>query len=266
MRALLVLGSFVLVGLAASASGFPFQCLANAGVPPSIRANGLTELAGDLTLNCTGGTPTPAGQAFPQFNFTVLLNTNVTGRITGQSEFSEALLFVDEPALCLEATADAVSEERRLSALAVTLEGARKRGAIAGLHCCAARPFRRMCRAKPDILSFDAHEGLELFFADGDARDFVKQGGAVAYGLIPTWPGLDGVNPAGIFSRWLKAAALAGDPQELARRAMITATCGLGLLEPGSIAPSFSAAHEVGKLIHTLADTPAVFGALLAGS
>lgn len=98
MRALLVLGSFVLVGLAASASGVPFQCLANAGVPPSIRANGLTELAGDLTLNCTGGTPTPAGQAFPQFNFTVLLNTNVTGRITGQSEFSEALLFVDEPA------------------------------------------------------------------------------------------------------------------------------------------------------------------------
>lgn len=176
------------------------------------------------------------------------------------------LLFVDEPALCLEATADAVSEERRLSALAVTLEGARKRGAIAGLHCCAARPFRRMCRAKPDILSFDAHEGLELFFADGDARDFVKQGGAVAYGLIPTWPGLDGVNPAGIFSRWLKAAALAGDPQELARRAMITATCGLGLLEPGSIAQSFGAAHEVGKLIHTLAGTRAVFGAFVAGS
>lgn len=170
------------------------------------------------------------------------------------------MLFIDEPALCLEAPANAVSEERRLSALAVTLEGARTRGAIAGLHCCAARPFGRMCRAKPDILSFDAHEGLELFFADEDARGFVKQGGAVAYGLIPTWSNLDGVNPAGIFSRWLKAATLAGDPQELARRAMITATCGLGLLEPSSIAPSFSAAHAVGELIQTLADTPAVFG------
>jgi hypothetical protein len=163
------------------------------------------------------------------------------------------LMFVDEPALCLEVPAMAVSEDRRLSALAATLDGARTRGAIAGLHCCASRPFARMCRANPDILSFDAHEGLELFFADGDARNFVKRGGAVAYGLIPTWKSLDGVDPAAIFSRWLKAVTLAGDPQELARRAMITATCGLGLLDPSSIAPSFSAAHAVGRLVHALA-------------
>src|SRR3984893_11707252 len=76
------------------------------------------------------------------------------------------LLFVDEPALCLEPSdaKAAVSEEQRLNALAVTLDDARARGAIAGLHCCAARPFERMCRVRPDILSFDAHEGLELFF------------------------------------------------------------------------------------------------------
>src|SRR5580658_4633084 len=86
------------------------------------------------------------------------------------------LLFVDEPALCLEAPANDVSDERRLNALAVTLNDARVRGAFAGLHCCAARPFRRMCRAMPDILSFDADEGLELFFADADARSFVHRG------------------------------------------------------------------------------------------
>jgi hypothetical protein len=65
---------------------------------------------------------------------------------------------VDEPALCLQ-TPSAVSEEKTLNALAVTLDDARACGALAGLHCCAARPFTRMCRAKPDILSFDAHEG-----------------------------------------------------------------------------------------------------------
>ena len=87
------------------------------------------------------------------------------------------LLFVDEPALCLEApVANAVSEEQRLNALAATLEDARIRGAYAGLHCCAARPFERMCRAKPDIISFDAHEGLDLFFADWHALDFVQSG------------------------------------------------------------------------------------------
>ena len=39
------------------------------------------------------------------------------------------VLFVDEPALCLEDSADSVSEEQRIDALAVTLENARTRGA-----------------------------------------------------------------------------------------------------------------------------------------
>lgn len=164
------------------------------------------------------------------------------------------LLFVDEPALCLEAPAtNAVSEEQRLNALAAALQAARVRGAFAGLHCCAARPFRRMCRAKPDILSFDAYEGLELFFADPDARNFLDQGGAVAYGMIPTSSNLGALDSVSIFIRWLKAAMDAGDPQKLARNAMITATCGLGLLDPPSVAESFRVAHRVGKMIRNLA-------------
>jgi hypothetical protein len=164
------------------------------------------------------------------------------------------LLFVDEPALCLEApVSNAVSEEERLNALAITLEDARLRGAYAGLHCCAARPFERMCRAKPDIISFDAHEGLDLFFANWHALDFVNQGGTVAYGIVPTRPGLNASDSASIFVRWLKAASLAGDPQKFAQRAMITSTCGLGLLDTSSVRESFSVAHSVSKLIRSLA-------------
>jgi hypothetical protein len=162
------------------------------------------------------------------------------------------LLFVDEPGLCLEGPVNAVSEEQRLNALAATLEDARIRGAYAGLHCCAARPFERMCRVKPDILSFDADEGLDLFFADWHALDFVQQGGTVAYGLVPTRAGLNAADSASIFIRWLKAASLAGDPQKFAQRAMITATCGLGLLEASSIKESFSVAHSISKLVRTL--------------
>jgi hypothetical protein len=165
------------------------------------------------------------------------------------------LMFVDEPALCLEGLPNVVSEEQRLNALAATLEHARILGAYAGLHCCAARPFERMCRAKPDILSFDAHEGLELFFTDWHALDFVQQGGTVAYGLVPTRSGLDAADSASIFIRWLKAASSAGDPQKFAQRAMITATCGLGLLEDSSIQESFQVAHSVSKLVKTLAGT-----------
>jgi len=167
------------------------------------------------------------------------------------------LLFVDEPALCLGApVASAVSEEQRLNALAATLEGARIRGAYAGLHCCAARPFERMCCVRPDIISFDAHEGLDLFFANWHALDFVNHGGTVAYGIVPTRPGLNSVDAARIFVRWLKAASLAGDPQKFAQRAMITSTCGLGLLDTSSVGESFSVARSLGKLIRSLAGSP----------
>jgi len=72
------------------------QCTANAGVPPIIRSEGLAELVGDVTLNCTGGTPTPAGATVPSANVQIFLNTNITSRLVA-SPFSEALLLVDEP-------------------------------------------------------------------------------------------------------------------------------------------------------------------------
>jgi hypothetical protein len=167
------------------------------------------------------------------------------------------LMFVDEPALCLDASfATTVSERQRLNALAAILEEARIGGAYAGLHCCAARPFERMCRARPDIISFDAHEGLDLFFADWHALDFMQQGGTVAYGIVPTRAGVNAADSATIFLRWLKAASSAGDPQKFAQRAMITATCGLGLLDPSAVAESFEVARSVSKLIRSLAGSP----------
>src|SRR5580698_8024601 len=75
-------------------------CSAQAGTSPLSRLEGNTELLGDIVLVCTGGTPTPAGQVVRPINITVDLNTNLTSKITssfGATNFSEALLLVDEP-------------------------------------------------------------------------------------------------------------------------------------------------------------------------
>jgi len=72
------------------------SCVANAAVPTNVRAEGLTELVGDLILNCTGGTPTPNGQPIPQVNVQIFLNTAITSRIL-TSPWAEALLTLDEP-------------------------------------------------------------------------------------------------------------------------------------------------------------------------
>jgi hypothetical protein len=70
----------------------PLACIANAGVPPLVRAEGLTELVGDIVLVCTGGNPATPFLA----NFQLFLNTNITSRLLG-SDLSEALLLIDEP-------------------------------------------------------------------------------------------------------------------------------------------------------------------------
>jgi hypothetical protein len=70
-------------------------------------------------------------------------------------------------------------------------------------------------------------------------------------------PHLDAIDPVALFTRWLTAASLAGDPQELAQGAMVTATCGLGLLEESSVSDSFHVAHSVGRLVRRLAGMPA---------
>jgi hypothetical protein len=93
----------LLLGLGSSANAQiglqtpAFNCTANAGNPTIVRAEGLTELVGDMLLNCVGGVPTLHGAAIPLSNVTIFLNTNVTSRIVGSGGLSEATLMIDEP-------------------------------------------------------------------------------------------------------------------------------------------------------------------------
>ena len=79
---------------AQGSAGAPLQCIANAGVPPVVRAEGYTELTGDIVITCTGGNPATPFNA----NFQLFLNTNITSRLIGNNQ-SEALLMIDEPGL-----------------------------------------------------------------------------------------------------------------------------------------------------------------------
>ena len=82
----------------ASAQTAPLACQTSQSNVPIVRAEGYTELVGDIVLVCTGGQPTTIGQPVPQVNFTVFLNTNITSRVLDTTRtFNEALLIMDEP-------------------------------------------------------------------------------------------------------------------------------------------------------------------------
>lgn len=92
----------LMLGLTAGAqTTSPLSCTGNAAVPPTVRAEGYTELVGDIVLDCTGGTatavPADGKPNVSQINFTIYLNTNVTSRTYGSLGLSEAILLIDEP-------------------------------------------------------------------------------------------------------------------------------------------------------------------------
>src|SRR2546429_193360 len=96
-RGLLVLLA-VLLCLAPRASSADFACTASVPATPSVRADGLTELVGDIVVRCTGGSPTLSGQTIPASSLMIVLNTAVTSHLMGNSSVnSEALLLIDEP-------------------------------------------------------------------------------------------------------------------------------------------------------------------------
>ncbi len=164
------------------------------------------------------------------------------------------LLFIDEPGLCIAGlVGPTIIEDALMNGLHFAIQAGRASGAVVGLHCCAAQPFSRMCRLQPDIVSFDAHNELEAFAADPDAREFVRSGGHVAFGLIPTLRRLDGLSGTEIFARWFKAADTLGDPVEIARRSFVSATCGLGLLGQQAAEASFRLGRIVAALVGRLA-------------
>lgn len=72
-------------------------CVAQAADTPSIRAEGVAELTGDILIICNGGDPAPAGTNLKQVNIQLFSSPsiNITSRLLGNG-FSEALLFVDE--------------------------------------------------------------------------------------------------------------------------------------------------------------------------
>jgi len=89
------------LGTSAYAQGSSaFVCQATAGNPNIVRAEGVTELVGDLVLNCTGGSPTAFGVPIPLSTVQISLNTNVTSRLVGAGFgdlSTEAILTLDEP-------------------------------------------------------------------------------------------------------------------------------------------------------------------------
>jgi hypothetical protein len=169
------------------------------------------------------------------------------------------LMFLDEPCLALAPASGDTTKEVLIAVLHAMLTALRSPDVLLGVHTCARLPqggvpIAALCQAQPDIISFDAHYGLESFCADPAAQRFLRAGGRVAFGLVPTFSVLDQIDPDELFLRWLVAVTGVMSVGALARQTMITATCGLGLLSEPSAVSSFHLAHQLAQRIAQVAE------------
>ncbi|MGH9012114.1 MAG: hypothetical protein ACRDYF_20050 [Acidimicrobiia bacterium] len=158
------------------------------------------------------------------------------------------LVFVDEPALGLIGP---LGGAWVAAVLGQVCDAIRLAGGLAGVHCCATPvDFGVLRAARPDVISFDASEPT---FAGDEAavRWWTSSGGMTAFGLVATGP--TDSDPGDLFVRWLDAGLRLDDPQGLARRTIVTATCGLGLVDPPAALQSFRRSAQVGTLVREVA-------------
>ena len=88
------------VGIAVGGSVSPnLSCTANAAATPVVRSEGYTELMGDILISCSGGQPAAVGSQVLTTNITVFLQPGlqVTSRLMGANNASEATLLIDDP-------------------------------------------------------------------------------------------------------------------------------------------------------------------------
>jgi len=146
------------------------------------------------------------------------------------------ILFLDEPGLSGYGSAffsvDAGTIAGRLNELIEDFQG---HGALVGVHCCGNTDWSLLLKTKADIVNFDAWGFFDRFSLYSEAiGEFLSRGGVLAWGIVPTseFTGretLDALREK--LEDEFRELSARGIPEQILReRALLTSSCGMGLM------------------------------------
>ncbi len=149
------------------------------------------------------------------------------------------IIFLDEPYLSGFGSAfSPIQRHEVINILRTLIDYLRENSsALIGIHCCGNTDWPMIFEAGPDIINFDAFEYMDhfLLYPDEMVR-FLKGGGSVAWGIVPTsgFSGKESVD--GLFSILEKGLGRVHewgiDSEMLAERSLLTPACGMGTIVP----------------------------------
>lgn len=165
------------------------------------------------------------------------LAMNARWQVERLSQFGKpVIIFLDEPVMEVYGSAYSTLDRETVESLWVpVLEAIRVAGGLSGIHCCGNTDWGLLMECGTDIVNFDAYHFLDKFTLYADqAQLFMENGGALAWGVVPTDDNAWDETPERLLARideGMGRFAGQGVPLELLRRqCVITPSCGMGSL------------------------------------
>jgi len=151
----------------------------------------------------------------------------------------KTIIFLDEPYLSGFGSAfTPIQRHEAIGIIRTIIDYLRENSdTLIGIHCCGNTDWSMIMEAGPDIISFDAFDYMDylLLYRD-DIVLFIKQGGIVAWGIIPTasFTGKESVESLStkLDEGFRRIYQWGIDPEMLAERSILTPACGMGTMSP----------------------------------
>ncbi len=146
------------------------------------------------------------------------------------------IIMLDEPLLpTYMGQAGSAQAKKTLKLLRSLVKRLKTRGAKVGIHCCNRISPSTLIDLEVDLVHFDVYHFPTLFrAAREDLKDFLKQGGIVAWGIVPANEALGSAGQAKLeqtFNDVLSSMESRGLPlRRVLAQSMVSPTCGTGLL------------------------------------
>jgi len=149
------------------------------------------------------------------------------------------ILFLDEPYLSGFGSAfSPIERDEVIGHLRTVINYVRKDSdALVGIHCCGNTDWSMLLEAGPDIINFDAFEYMDYFLLyPDDIVRFLKSGGTVAWGVVPTSDFAGEVSTESLFRKLQEGLERICqwdiDSRVLANASILTPACGMGTMTP----------------------------------
>lgn len=149
------------------------------------------------------------------------------------------IIFIDDPGLCFfgQAPYIGLNKNHIIESLSLMVESLHSMGGLAGVHVCSGIDWSILTEAGVDIINFDAVSYFDSLLVYTDPlQEFLKKGGIIAWGIVPTLELTFSENVETIQKRLekcLNVLVRKGFSEALLKeQLMITPSCGTGILSP----------------------------------